>query len=107
MNSFLVRTFFVVVAMCLTACTLSPKEKAHNYAVSLGCSLGNGDAYADTASRKVDFNYFPKEELKIFNFEDYTPTESEKEGFKQLFKLSARSCYLDLIRKQDPSKFKL
>ena len=108
MNAIFARIFTVIaITLSLSACTLTPKEKTYNQVVSLGCSLGNGDAFADFANKKVDLNYFPKEELKIFFFDDYVVPDNEKEGLKQLFKLSARGCYIDLIRKQDPGKFKL
>jgi len=81
-------------------------EKGKNDVIHLGCSLGNGDAFADSMGKKVDPDYSPKEELKLFSFEGYTVSDTEKEGLKQLFKLSARGCYLDAVRRQDPTKFK-
>lgn len=108
MKSINARLLAIVVTMLsLTACTLSPKEKAHNRVVDLGCMLGNGDAYADFASKKVDLNYFPKEELKFFFFDDYVVPDNEKESLKQLFRLSARGCYINVILLKDPKMFKL
>lgn len=108
MNSITARLLAVVaIAFSLTACTLTPKEKAYNQVVSIGCSLGSSDAFADFTNNKVDLSYFPKEELKLFFFDEYAVPDNEKDGLKQLFKLSARGCYMDLIRKQDPQKFKV
>ena len=112
MNAIFARIFIVIaITLSLSACTPTPtpipKEKAYRKVISLGCSLGNGDAFADFANKKVDLDYFPKEELKIFVFGDYVVSDNEKEGFKQLFKLSSRGCYINFIRKQDPGKFKL
>ena len=61
---------------------------------------------ADFTNKKVDLNYFPKEELKIFFFDEYAVPDNEKEGLKQLFKLSARGCYLEAVKKQTPGSFK-
>jgi hypothetical protein len=108
MNSVIARfSFFVIVFLSLTACSETPSEKAHRQVVSLGCSVGTADAFSDFTNKNVDLNYNTKEELKLFNFADQYPvSDVNKEGLKQLFRLSARGCYLDTIRKQNPTTFK-
>ena len=103
MKKLIIPLLFVIA---LTACTQSPKETAYSQVNSLGCSIGNGDAFRDFRNKSVNLDYVPKEELRMFAFGDYTATkEEEKEALKQLFKLSARGCYLDAIR-QGSNSFK-
>lgn len=100
------KIFVVIVAALLAACTQSPKEVAFAQVQQLGCTFGNGDAFRDFSKKSVDYDYYPKEELKMFTFGEYVAAdEGEKTALKQLFKLSARGCYLDAVRKA-PGSFK-
>lgn len=96
----------VFTAILLAACSYSPMEQAYSTTVKLGCTVGNGDAFVDIKNNKTDDNYSPKEELKIFTFEGYTVPEDARDGFKQLFKLSARGCYLSEVQQNEEKKKK-
>lgn len=100
MNSVISRfAFFAVITLSLTACFDSPLEKAFDEVLILGCNMGNVDAYKDFVDKKIDLNYVPKEELKLFKFGQYSVPDTRKDDFKQLFQLAARACYREAIKK--------
>jgi hypothetical protein len=106
-NTVFVRIIIATITtLFLSACSLSPKDTAYNRTIDLGCSVGNADAFVDIKNKTVDDGYLPKEELKIFSFGEYKVPDDEKEGFEQLFRLSARGCYLSEIQKMEEKRKK-